>query len=724
MPRRPTDDRDEKRGSRGLTSGRDDRMGREREPGAVDEHGALRESEARFKTLVENVSDIVVELDERRFICWLSPSIKAVLGREPESMVGVSILPLVHPDDTAALLGGLEEAYSSMHSVDFTYRLLNRDGEWRWIEGAGRCFLTSSGDKHFVGAGRDVTDYKLLVDTLERRHRADQQVKVLSERFLAASTSRLREAALEVLEGTAKLARADRAYIRPLPMPARGDAAAAAAFDPVAWPDSPPELVDDDLAEAAWSGLRRGQAVRFEQGRGVLPGEPGAWSRLAARGVRSMIGIPLRSKQGPVGVLALECRQEDLAWSAHELQLLELIGEMFSTALQRLQAEAELQESQSQLLQAQKMDAIGRLAGGISHEFNNLLTIILGHCHFLRASVEAEHQRGLGQIHGAAERAADLTRQLLAFSRRDPGQAQSVDLNGIVLAVQRLIDRTLGVGVQLELNLSELLPRAEIDPGHLEQVLINLLANARDAMPDGGRVVVSTAERRLGPKDCVPLGLAEPGDYSVLEVRDNGLGIRDDVIEHIFEPFFTTKEVGDGTGLGLAIAYSVVREHGGAITVASTPQRGATFTVLLPRSEAPLERAPTPSPAANAGGRETLLVVEDEDALREMTVEIAERAGYRVYEAESGPQALQIIESTDASIDLLVSDVRMPGMSGHELVDRLAEQRPALPAILVSGHPSEPGPASAGPSCARRLLRKPFTAEDLLASIREMLDAR
>ena len=734
--------RDGREGAAGLTSGRQDREGlgppgdeppgeagpRGAEPRAGGAPGALRESEARFRTLVENVSDIVVELDEHRFICWLSPSIKEVVGRDPASMVGVSILPLIHRDDVAGLLGGLEEAYASMQSVDFSYRLRHANGEWRWIEGAGRCFPTSTGAKHFVGAGRDVTDYKRLLDTLERRHRADQQVKSLSERFLAASTSRLREAALEVLEGTARLAHADSATILPLPRPARGAAPLAAGFDPVAWPQSNVEPLGDGLSEACWSELRRGRVVRLEEGIGVLPSDPDAWSQLVAGGVRSMIGVPLLSKQGPVGVLALACRDEDRGWSEHERQLLGLIGEMFSTALQRLQAEAELQESQARLLQSQKMDAIGQLAGGISHEFNNLLTIILGYCRFLQLAAGAELQHDLDQIHRAADRAADLTRHLLTFSRREPGQASRVDLNEVVFAVQRLVDRFLGVEVTLELELSEHPRCVEADATHLEQVLINLVVNARDAMPDGGRILVSTSERRLDPKDCLRLGLATPGLYSVLEVKDTGHGIREDVIERIFEPFYTTKDVGDGTGLGLAIAYSVVREHGGAIEVVSKPECGATFRILLPRSEAPAEPEPAPGPAVRAHGDETLLIVEDEEGLRRMAVRIASRAGYRVHEADSGPAALELMESIGGDVDLLVSDVMMPGMSGYELADRLsdrlADRRAGLPAILISGHPAEQGRVPDAVPKERRLLRKPFTAEELLAAIRETLDER
>jgi PAS domain S-box-containing protein len=550
-----------------------------------DANAALRESEDRFRTLVENMSDIVVELDSNGVVCWLSPSNKDVLGREPESLVGSNVLVIVHEDDVAELVAGLDKAYESMEAVDFSYRILHADGRWRWIEGAGRCFLTSEGHKHFVGVGRDVSDYKTLVARLERQHRADQQLKELSGRFLAASTSDLRDAICDVLEGTARLAGADCVYIRPFPVREESASASPPPFEPVAWQSPDLELPERELPEAFWRELARGRVLRFEEDRRLEAADVAIWAELSQAGVRSMIGIPLFSKHGPSGVLGLESHREGRHWSEQEMSLLGLIGEMFSTSLQRLAAEAALRESQGQLIHVQKMDAIGRLAGGIAHEFNNLLTIILGYCRFLSGSVDSAHQDDLGEISQAAERAADLTRQLLAFGRRAPSEARVIDLNHVVEDVRHMIDRLLGDEVQLEFGLSRWPRLVEADPRQLEQVLINLAVNARDAMPGGGDLSVRTFERTLGPEDCGRLGLATPGVYNVLEVADTGEGISEDVLEHIFEPFFTTKEVGAGTGLGLSLAYTAVRECEGAIAVDSRPGVGTTFAVLIPAAE-------------------------------------------------------------------------------------------------------------------------------------------
>jgi PAS domain S-box-containing protein len=365
---------------------------------------------------------------------------------------------------------------------------------------------------------------------------------------------------------------------------------------------------------------------------------------------------------------------------------------------------------EDQLRQAQKMEAVGQLAGGIAHDFNNLLTAILGSAELLLADTpehDPRHQ-DLQAISRSAHRAAALVRQLLAFSRKQIMQPSVLDLNSIVGDMQPMLRRLLGDGVALRLDLDPGLGPVSADAGQLQQVLINLTANARDAMPDGGTLTISTANAN--------------GPHVALIVRDTGVGMDDAVLARLFEPFFTTKELGRGTGLGLASVYGIVRQSGGHIQASSRPGEGSTFTVYLPRAETP-HAAETVGVAAGAapGGTETLLVVEDEDAVRHLLCRVLRARGYQVLEARHAEAALQVARSAGRPIDLLVSDISMPGLGGRELADRLAASNPGLRVLFISGYAGEAAADAFPGGCG--LLEKPFTADQLARRVRDALAA-
>jgi PAS domain S-box-containing protein len=391
----------------------------------------------------------------------------------------------------------------------------------------------------------------------------------------------------------------------------------------------------------------------------------------------------------------------------------------------RRRAEEELRQSQEELRQAQKMEAVGRLAGGIAHDFNNLLTAILSYSEMLLAELPPGDamREDLEQIHQAGSRASELTNQLLAFSRRQLLQLRSVNLNGVVLAVDRILRRLIGEDIELRTVLAPDLRTTRADAGQLEQVLLNLAVNSRDAMPAGGRLTIGTANVEVGEGAAARWGRLQPGAYVTLTVRDTGTGMAPEVQERIFEPFFTTKEQGRGTGLGLSTVYGIVKQVGGDIFVSSAPGQGSAFTIYLPASDDASTPADSPAPSAPVrGAAETILLVEDEQVVRNLTREILVRNGYAVLEASDGLDALRAARAHTGIIHLMLTDVVMPRMSGRELVEQIRPVRPEMRVLYVSGY-SEEAIASQGQlTPGVELLPKPFTPGLLTAKIREILD--
>ena len=381
---------------------------------------------------------------------------------------------------------------------------------------------------------------------------------------------------------------------------------------------------------------------------------------------------------------------------------------------------------EEQLRQAQKMEAIGQLAGGVAHDFNNLLTVISGNIDLLLSDSPADDpKRGpLTDIRAAGERAAGLTRQLLAFSRKQILEPKIVDVHEVVTGIERMLRRLIGEDVDLLTDLAADPSWVKVDPGQLEQVILNLAVNARDAMPRGGRLTIRT--RNVDPSD--PVDLEETADRLrpkvAISISDTGTGIASEVHAHLFEPFFTTKEVGKGTGLGLATAYGIVKQSGGDITVESEPGKGATFTVILPSQPAPRRRGGSGAALrAVPRGTETVLVVEDEDAVRRIVKIVLESTGYRVIEARNGPEALEAARRHAGGIHIVVTDVVMPGMSGRELVEQLAKDHSGVRILYMSGYTDDAVMRRGIVESGVAFLQKPFSPLALARKVREVLDA-
>jgi PAS domain S-box-containing protein len=384
--------------------------------------------------------------------------------------------------------------------------------------------------------------------------------------------------------------------------------------------------------------------------------------------------------------------------------------------------EEERRMLQARLLQAQRMEAVGLLASGVAHDFNNILTVVSGQCHLLlsEASLEGAARHRVEEIDRASERASSLTRQLLAFSRRQVLQPTVLDLNRVLADMNGMLARIIGEDIVIHPELAPDLGRVRADRGQIEQVVINLAVNARDAMPRGGKLGLRTANVEVDASRARrSIGL-RPGSYVALSVSDRGAGMSREVLSRIFEPFFTTKELGRGTGLGLSTVYGIVKQSDGFIDVSSAPGEGSTFDVLLPRVSEPL--APTAkSLSAPMRGEGTILLVEDDDAVRRLTREILEFSGYRVLESADGREAFSAIEREEGNVDLVITDLVMPGMGGDEFAELLAARHPQIRVLYTSGHLERPVAVPLTPKY-RELIRKPFKSGELVRKVGELVD--
>jgi PAS domain S-box-containing protein len=453
-------------------------------------------------------------------------------------------------------------------------------------------------------------------------------------------------------------------------------------------------------------------------------------------GATEVIGAALAGEGSRAYTARLRNRAGDWVWVegmpaviSDDDGLPEMVLGVARDVTERVRADEKRRELEDQLRQAQKMEAVGRLAGGIAHDFNNLLTAIGGYGQLALASLssdEAGARRQLEELLQAADRAARLTRQLLAFSRRQVLQPRLVDLNAVVSDVESMLARLIGADIEVVTSLDGELGRIHADPSQLEQVVVNLAVNARDAMPHGGRLLIETVNAELDEDFASRHVGSRTGPYVSLTVADTGEGMDAETAVRVFEPFFTTKEAGGGTGLGLSTVYGIVKQSNGYVTVDSERGRGTVVTIYLPRvpavAELETETGPRPEPLAQRGS-ETVLVVEDEEIVRSLVREMLEALGYTVFDARDGDEALTILNRSSPAIDLVVTDLVMPRMSGRDLARRVAELRPETAVLLVSGYagdtvtsegPLEPGTA---------FLEKPFTGAELAAKVREVLDA-
>jgi len=443
------------------------------------------------------------------------------------------------------------------------------------------------------------------------------------------------------------------------------------------------------------------------------------------------LDVPIVYQGALIGNLLVGNKETN--YGEKDIQTLENIADkiapVFHSTLQIEKQGREKKQLEAQLAQSQKMEAIGTLAGGVAHDFNNLLTTIIGNADLGLMDLGKDHplRQGIEAIKKAANSAASLTRQLLAFSRKQIVQPMILDLNNLLTGIEKMLVRLIGEDIEILMIPESALWKVEIDPGQMEQVIMNLVANARDSMPIGGKLTIETANTDLDDNYFSEHGIVEerPGSYVMLAVSDTGSGMDKEVQEHIFDPFYTTKEKGKGTGLGLSTIYGIVKQNNGFIWVYSEPGQGSTFKIYLPKVKGDVkEEEKEQPPVENLSGSETVLIVEDDDSLRKLTRTVLKQRGYKILEAENGEDALRISKEHEGTIDLMITDVVMPKMGGKETAERLKTLHPQMKVIYMSGYTDNAIVHHGVLAAGLNFLEKPFSLEGLARKAREVLDKK
>lgn len=634
----------------------------------------LRNAEAELRSRTEELElffSIALELmciaDTDGFFRRVNREWERTLGYSVEALEGARFLDLVHPDDVEPTLRAVEDLRQQRQVRDFVNRFRCWDGSYRFIEWRSAPF----GERIFAAA-RDVTERRAAEQALQDSR---QMLRNVLEHFPGVVFWKDRRS---VYLGCNRNFALGAGYRKPEEIVGKTD------MD-LPWADTEAEHYVRDDREVMDSGRAK---------LGIVETQHRAGGQVVWLNTNK---IPLLDDSGAVvGVLGV---------AADVTQMRQL---------------------EEQFLQAAKMEAIGQLAGGVAHDFNNLLQIICGYLEFaqLRLSGGENPSRELEEIHKAAGRAATLVRQLLTFSRRHAMQPVLVNLNELLATLSTMLSRLIEERIELRTSFRDPLPRILGDPGQLEQVVVNLCVNARDAMPGGGLILLETDVRQLNGDDHARFPNARSGPYVVLSVRDTGCGIPPHLRDRIFDPFFTTKEVGRGTGLGLATVYGIVTQHGGFIDMVSTEGEGTVFRIYLPVAdpESASHRPPPAEYSAAPGRGETILVAEDEDSVRQLSARMLQEAGYRVLTAGDGRGVLDYLESHGDEISLYLLDVIMPGVTGSALRDLILNRRPEARVILCTGYSADVLD-DLGPSAVEGVvLRKPYGSQELLRAVRDLLD--
>jgi len=630
---------------------------------------ARASSEARFRSLVQGTSDLILVTDPEGLIQYVSPSVRQ-FGYTEGQVFGRAAFEFVHPDEVDDVLERfLATTTPEIRREPVEFRLLDGDGDWRLVEALGTDHLDDPAVQGVVINVRDISE----------RKEAEAALRESEERFRAL-----------VQHGS----------------------------DMITVLDADGLVIYASPSAASILGWHEGEYVGRSTFALLHPDDRERVRRVFVDAV---------TRTGPVQPIQSRMRHKN-----GEYRLLESIATnlLDDPAVRGLVINSrditERQQLESELLQSQKMEAVGRLAGGIAHDFNNLLTAIAGYTALLLEEHGGNDERraDLTEIEKAATRGAALVDQLLSFSRRKMLMPTTLDLNEVVESTRGLLSPVIGADVELVTDLAPSLDAVRADRTQIEQVLVNLAVNARDAMPSGGRLDIETANVTLRARDVAAHVDASAGPHVMLSVHDTGIGMDLDTQAQVFEPFFTTKEVGQGTGLGLSTAYGIVTQAGGHIAVDSRPGAGTTFHVFLPSvAKDDAASSPVAKDVAPRTGRETVLVVEDEAAVRTLASDVLGRLGYQVLVASDGREALKVADQHRGRIDLLVSDVVLPHLRGVEVADRLCARQPGLRVLYISGYTETAIVHEGQLDPGINFLAKPFLPADLGNRVREVLDA-
>jgi PAS domain S-box-containing protein len=636
---------------------------------------ALEASEAKYRSVVDTIQEVIFTTDGNGALTFVNPAWTAITGFDTRESLGRSVYEFMQHEDRNALLAQLAVAMEMGEPhVRHEGRWKTRDDEVRWIEMRLRLDM---GAEDLLGTSG------VLADVTERRA-AEEALRQSEQYFRSLIENSSDMMAVMNTDGTVR-------YVSPAVGRVLGT--------------PPSEWIGVDVFAV-------GDPAEVESGRDAFA------EVVASPGLSRTVQTRARHADG-------SWRHLEVTWrNLTQIPGVEGIVVNARDVTERHESELALRQSEESLLRAQKMDAIGRLAGGVAHDFNNLLTAIQGHADLLLADLPpgGTIRPDIQEIRDAAGRATSLTRQLLAFSRRQVMQPRVLDVNAVVLDMQRMLRRLIGTHLDVRNDLSNDAGCTRADPTQLEQVVMNLVVNAREAMPDGGTIQIETSRRTFDRGDERPAELAA-GEYVALVVRDTGVGMSEDIAAQAFEPFFTTRPPGEGTGLGLSTVYGIVKQSGGHVWLHSTPGKGTEITILLPRVDEVADAVPARPARAHSehAGSETILIVEDEQNVRELARRILERRGYTVLVAADGPEAVQLVEGDTQQIDLLLSDVIMPGLNGQDVAERVRALRPGIRVLFMSGYNEEAVLRDGVLAAGAAFLEKPFSPSDLVDTVRRVL---
>jgi PAS domain S-box-containing protein len=690
----------------------------------------LSEASLRLATDAAEVGTWDLDLDAD-VLTWTDRT-KAMFGLEPDEPCGMAdFYTGLHPDDRAAVTAAFAAALDPARrtSYDVEYRTLGKhDGALRWVAARGRGMFQDGRCVRALGTALDITAQKA------ERARQDLLLALSGTTRTLADPTAILAAAATMLGRHLGVQRVGWSHVQ---------AEADLMFVETGYADGLPPLHGpfqmDRYGKANLERRLAGQTLSVPDA-GVPDQADANWAPL---GIGAVISVPLM-RDGTLRAALFVNAAAPRAWTPDEVRLVEDVAALVWDAVERARAEANLRElnatlearveertaelrrAEDALRQSQKMEAVGQLTGGIAHDFNNLLTGITGALELLQRRVGEGRYGEIGRFASvattSANRAAALTQRLLAFARRQPLDPKPVAANRLVADMEDLLRRTLGPGVTLEMVLSGGLWGTLCDPNQLESALLNLAINARDAMPEGGRLTIETANAHLDDAYARTQGFeVRSGQYVSISVTDTGVGMDPAVASRIFEPFFTTKPIGQGTGLGLSMLYGFVKQSDGHVRVYSEPGRGTTMRLYLPRhAGAAVLDGEMNAPATPAGAGETVLVVDDEDAVRMLVAEALADMGYVALEAANGSAGLDILRSV-AKVDLLVTDVGLPGLNGRQLADAARVLRPGLRVLFITGYAGNAAIGNGVLEAGMEILTKPFALEALAAKLRAMM---
>ena len=693
---------------------------------------ALIESEQRFSTVFRHapMAIAILRASDGRFVDVNDRFVKET-GYAREEILGHTAAELnLQPEGGShePILRALAER-GELDTREFKSRRKSGEVGYGLSATAG---VGLGGELHYLSMVVDITERKNAEEALRRLNRELVAISKCNQVLIRAVDEQI------MINDICRVICEDAGYLMVWVGSAENDV--EKTIRPVAWAGQEEGYLEQ--GKISWGDSKHGRGPAGEAvrtGSMVCVQDAAAdprfdpWRESAEqRGFRSTIALPLKDENGDTfGVLGIYSGEVN-AFTPDETRLLDELSDDLAfgiialrTRAERKRAEAALRESEEQLRQAQKMEAVGQLAGGVAHDFNNLLTVISGCSEMVMGSLEEgdPNRELMAQIQKAGDRAANLIRQLLAFSRKQVLQPQVVNLNTLIDGLRKMIERLIGENIELTVDPAENLGMAKVDAAQFEQVIVNLAVNARDAMPDGGRLRIETHNSEIDDTYARHHAEVKPGRYVQVAVSDVGQGMDEATLAHIFEPFFTTKAPGKGTGLGLSMAYGFVKQSGGHIEVFSQSGRGTTFIVYLPRTEEkPHSKAARPK-LESPKGTETILLVEDEDSLRNLTGHMLQSNGYVVLEARDGQEAIEIADKHPGAIQLLVTDLVMPRLSGRQLAERLRRTRNAMRVLFISGYSDEEATRQGALESSGAFLQKPFNANGLFRKVRAVLDA-